>query len=73
MFADALGIPNQWFVASNKLTGGRHKFDDYYSIFDIDPDPIRLPAASLDTLCEDYARPGLEARQRALIESFPFS
>ena len=70
--ADALGIPNQWFVASNELIGGRHKFDDYYSIFDIEPEPIRLPRASLATLCEGYARTGLEGRKQALIESFPF-
>lgn len=72
VFADALGIPNQWFVASNELIGGRHKFDDYYSIFDIEPEPIRLPRASLATLCEGYARTGLEGRKQALIESFPF-
>ncbi|MCZ6710676.1 MAG: polysaccharide pyruvyl transferase family protein [Gammaproteobacteria bacterium] len=72
VFADALGIPNQWFTASNRLIGGRHKFDDYYSIFDIRPDPITLPSADLATLCEDYARPGLEARKQALIESFPY-
>jgi hypothetical protein len=72
VFADALGIANQWFTASNSLIGGRHKFDDYYSIFDIRPDPIRLPAADPATLCEGYARPGLEARKQALIESFPF-
>lgn len=72
IFADALGVPNQWFVASNELTGGRHKFDDYYSIFDISPDPIRLRGVDLATLCEGYARPGLDARKQALMQSFPF-
>ena len=72
VFADALGIPNQWFVACNQLIGGRHKFDDYYSIFDISPDPVQLPDVNLLTLCEGYARPGIEMRKRALIDGFPY-
>jgi len=72
IFADALEVPNQWFIASNQLIGGRHKFDDYYSVFDLKPDPIRLPGADLATLCQGYARPGLEDHKKALMESFPF-
>jgi pyruvyltransferase len=72
VFADALSVPNQWFVASEQLLGGRHKFKDYYSVFDLDPEPIHLPCANVADLCDGYARPGIEARKNALMEAFPF-
>ncbi|MCL1920422.1 MAG: polysaccharide pyruvyl transferase family protein [Kiritimatiellaeota bacterium] len=31
--ADALGIPNIWMKASDRIIGGRNKFDDYYSAY----------------------------------------
>ena len=33
--ADSFNIPNQWIGFSNKLFGGAWKFEDYYSIFEI--------------------------------------
>ena len=72
VFADALGIPNRWFTASGALTGGRHKFDDYYSAFGLRPDPVRLPGLNLQAAFEGYARPGIETIKRQLLQSFPF-
>ncbi len=40
--ADSLGIPNRRIVLTNKLTGDGFKFDDYYSVFSGQPDPINL-------------------------------
>ncbi len=39
--ADSLGIPNAW-ISSNGITGGRFKFDDYYSSLDLAEEPIFL-------------------------------
>jgi len=32
--ADALGIPNVWVAPSGEMSGGRFKFDDYFSTLD---------------------------------------
>ncbi len=72
VFADALGVPNLWFRASNNLIGGRHKFDDYYAAFGIQTDPVSLCATDRDSAFDDYRRPGLEALKQGLLESFPF-
>ena len=69
---DAFGIPNRWFTASGALTGGRHKFDDYYSAFDLHQDPVRLPGLDLEAAFDGYARPRIETIKRELLESFPF-
>lgn len=39
--ADSLGIPNRW-LASDKLLGGRFKFDDYYTAIKICAEPAAL-------------------------------
>lgn len=71
IFADAFGIPNHWFVASERLLGGRHKFDDYYSAFGLQMDPVRLPELDPHTVGADYLRPGIESLKAALVASFP--
>ena len=72
VFADALGIPNRWFTASGALVGGRHKFDDYYSVFGLEARSLRLPEADSDAVFEGYHRPGLDRLKRDLLASFPF-
>ena len=72
VFADALGIPNRWFTASGALLGGRHKFDDYYSVFDMEQQPLRLPDFNPDADFEAYARPGIASLKQDLLASFPF-
>lgn len=47
--ADSLGIPNAW-VAAESLWGGRFKFDDYYSAFDLKKNPVTL--AGQESLAE---------------------
>ncbi len=32
--ADALGVPNVWIAPSDRMVGGRFKFDDYFSTLD---------------------------------------
>lgn len=71
IFADAFGVPNQWFTASGKLIGGRHKFDDYYSAFGLVMEPIRLADADLAAGPPDYARPGIEIIKTELRAAFP--
>ncbi len=72
VFADALGIPNRWFCASGALLGGRHKFDDYYSVFELRNDPVRLPGLNPETAFDGYRRPGIDTVKRNLLQSFPF-
>lgn len=45
--ADSLGIPNLWCRISEKTTT-RHKYKDYYSIYDIAPEPINLLNENID-------------------------
>lgn len=72
VFADALGIPNRRFTASGALLGGRHKFDDYYSVFELEDQPVRLAELDVETAFDGYARPGIEILKQGLLASFPF-
>jgi len=38
--ADALGIPNVWVAPSDMMSGGRFKFDDYFSTLDRVKEPV---------------------------------
>ena len=38
--SDALGIPNVWVAPSDLMSGGRFKFDDYFSTLDRIKEPV---------------------------------
>lgn len=43
ILADAYKIPNVWAKFSDNLAGGYYKFNDYYSVTDVqDPEPIEI-------------------------------
>ena len=42
VLADALGIPNRRARVSDRLIGGDYKFADYYSVFDVSPEPLTV-------------------------------
>ena len=75
--ADSYGVPNVWAKFSDNLSGGEHKFFDYYSAFG--GEPIR---ADLSRLKDDEYIEALRASyrpitdlsdiQRRLFDSFPF-
>lgn len=76
--ADSLGIPNCRFRVVNKddIVGGDFKFEDYYSIYDVDlPPTITLTEFSpllKDDIMRSYSRPNLPAIKESLIAAFPF-
>lgn len=72
VFADAYRVPNAWVVISDRLIGGRHKFDDYYSAFGMRREPALLPDVHLEPVEADYQRPGVDAVSARLESSFPF-
>ncbi len=72
VFADAYRVPNAWIVVSDRLIGGRHKFDDYYSAFGIRREPGSLTDVSLEPNEADGHRPGIDEVSAALANGFPF-
>lgn len=72
IFADAFGIPNQWFRGSDRILGDRHKFDDYYSAFGIAMDPVDLARVDLRDVGENYLRPGIDEIKQSLTKAFPY-
>lgn len=54
--ADALGIPNLWVKASDKIAGEDYKFADYYSVFDlsITPIPFDLRKEDLKVISQEF-------------------
>jgi hypothetical protein len=72
--ADALGVPNAWVTLHDQLRGGHFKFLDYYSAFDLAPEPSPLSTALAGApgpLIESWARPGLNAIREHLYRAFP--
>ncbi len=77
VFADSLGVPNEWVSLGDNLAGGSFKFRDYYSVFGI-TDPLsgcwHRNAHPEDILArvERYERPGLDKIKSDLVGAFPF-
>lgn len=72
VFADALNVPNRWIRISDRVLGGRHKYDDYYSAFGLSAEPWRLDQVDVQAIFDGYARPGLEQLKAGLERSFPY-
>jgi hypothetical protein len=77
--ADALGVPSQWAVVSDKIAGGGYKFQDYYSVFDLEPEPWDLNRVSVtdirpEAIAEGYRvdRGKVAKIQQRLLASFPY-
>ncbi len=75
IIADSFGIPNQWCVMSDKLVGGRFKFDDYYSSYDLQLNPVdveeRYP--EVEEVIRNYQinHDVVKKKQEELLGSFP--
>jgi len=73
ILADSLGIPNRWLELNRGgeiVTGEGFKYRDYYSVFGLQPEPLRLTSAStLDRIINAigyFTRPGLQEVRLAL-------
>lgn len=73
--ADSLGIPNAWMKLSDRVRGDDFKFRDYYSVFDMDPNPVDFTIDSVQQIAEsvanDYRRVGIAEIKKRLMEAFP--
>lgn len=73
--ADALNIPNIRIEISSNIRGGDWKFNDYYSVFEIEP--LKISEANLNNLTElhahfeQYKRPRIDEIKGKLYNSFP--
>lgn len=78
--ADSLGIPNKWGSVSDELIGGKYKFRDYYSVYEIDdPHCIDLNQDNLNQVTPekiaseykiDYNK--VNEIQKNLLKAFPY-
>lgn len=72
--SDALGVPNRWTPMSDKLEGGAYKFDDYYSVYNLDalPGDLSESIRNYDEIClKSDISSKLPNIQNSLIDSFP--
>lgn len=73
--ADSLGIPNAWVELSEGLRGQGFKFQDYYSVFNMNVQPKLINALNILTVAQDvadsYNRPNIEKIKKGLYDSFP--
>jgi hypothetical protein len=71
--ADGLGVPNRWLRLSSNLFGGRFKYDDYYSVFELAMEPALAPvtSAQIARWADEYSRPGLVEIKRNLMRAYP--
>jgi pyruvyltransferase len=73
ILADSLGIPNCWLELNRgpeRVAGKGFKYRDYYSVFGIAPEPLRLDRSmTLEDVLRDmppYGRPNLETIKESL-------
>lgn len=74
--ADAFGIPNAWIKISGNVRGDDFKFRDYYSVFDIQPDPLLPSDISKETIIkinDTYDRNNIDTIKNNLLAAFPAS
>ena len=59
--ADAFGVPNVWVPLSDRVGGGAFKFEDYLSVFNLDPSPLAPNNffRQIDRRISNYQRPNL--------------
>jgi len=73
--ADSLEIPNARMSLSDRLRGGDFKFQDYYSIFNINAQSTVIDINSIqytaDSVATNYHRANLDNIKSALYASFP--
>ncbi len=74
--AESYGIPNHWASPGEGITGGRYKFDDYYSAFGVtrEPAPVTELLDRHHALTQQWAPlPDLPRLQAQLLRAFPLS
>lgn len=75
IFADSLHIPSMHVLGEKELMGGRFKFDDYYSSFDVidKARPLSEYCPTVEDVINNYEIDSemVELKKKQLIECFP--
>ncbi len=73
ILADSLNVPNRWLELNRgpeRVAGAGFKYRDYYSVFGITPEPLRLDrSTALESVLRDvhpYDRPNLQTIKESL-------
>ena len=69
--ADSFGVPNIWVPLSNRVGGGAFKFEDYLSVFDLEPSPLTPNNffRQIERRISSYQRPNLRQITDSVHES----
>ncbi|HYE12484.1 MAG TPA: polysaccharide pyruvyl transferase family protein [Patescibacteria group bacterium] len=73
--ADSFGIPNKRLIYTNRLSGDGYKFDDYYSSFNVSPDPFNLNEGeypTINSIIDDYMilKNQVEQKKKEIVKCF---
>lgn len=72
--SDSFGVPNQWIEPGPGVTGGRYKFDDYYSAFGVKRgpvDPVEMIREADHVVSSWRPLPHQAAIEAGLMKAFP--
>lgn len=77
IFADALGVPNQWCELTDKILGAGYKFRDYYSSYGLNAKPYDLRGGNcpaIEEIKNNYRinMYDIKRKQAELIKCFPY-
>ena len=71
IFAEALALPNVWIKLSDKIPGGRFKYDDWFSLTAVPQKEPAIPNAPIHDIARRASLHECQIDKDALIYAFP--